>query len=159
MPENYQKKANYLVCVNNQPYSKVVLDFAASIARKNNGSILILHVTEPSDYQSVGAVADKMSEESRQEAEKLLQNLAEKVSARFNITPVLIVREGLIEHEIIKVMDEDPSINMLILGSASESSPKSKVAQPLVSKVGRKLSVPILIVPGNLSDEQIRALT
>lgn len=153
------KKVNYLVCVNSEEYSRVALRFACHMAKKNKGSVIVLHVMEPVDYQSFGTVAEKMRQELREKAEKLLQSLAEMSGNESGITPVLLVREGLIEEEIISVVKEDDSINMLLVGSAPESSNKSKILPPLVAQSGNKLQIPILIVPGNLTSQQIEALT
>ena len=163
MSKNSTKKAtkrtNYLVCVNDKEYSKVALSFACNMAKKSNGSITLLHVTEPTEYLSFGAVADKMRLELRLEAEKLLNELAKEIQKRADITPALVVCEGIIEDEIVRVIEKDNDINMLIVGAAADSSTKSKVIPPLVAQVGNKLLIPVLVVPGNLTKRQIEELT
>lgn len=156
---NDAKKVNYLVCVNSEKYSEVALHFACSTAKQNNGSVIMLHVIEPADYQTLGSVADKMKKELTANAENLLNKLAGKVKEWSGITPVLMVKEGLIEDEIISLIEEDKSINMLVVGVAPETSIKSKIIPPIVSALGSKLHVPMLIVPGNLSTKQIEDLT
>lgn len=158
--EHVKKKVSYLVCVNNEKYSEVALHFACNLAKRNNGSIVILHVIEPSDYQSIGAVADKMREERFAEAESLLKHLATKVNKWSDIVPVLVVRVGFVEKEIISLVEEDGGINMLVVGTAPEKTYiKSKVLPPLVASLGSKLLIPMLIVPGNLTPRQIDELT
>lgn len=152
-------KTNYLVCVNNEKYSEVALHFATKLAQSNNGSVTILHVIEPADYQSFGGVAAAMRSEQIQETEKLLDYLSQKVREWSNITPCLLATEGVIENEIISVVKNDSSINMLIVGAASSSSSKSKILPPLVASLGSKLSIPMLIVPGNMTDQKIEELT
>jgi nucleotide-binding universal stress UspA family protein len=152
-------KVTYLVCVSKEPYSRVALQFACSLVdRDKNAAISILHVMEPADYQSFGSVAEKMRQERRNDAEKLLHELAHDV-VDSKMTPIFMVREGLIEEEIMKVIEEDNSIQMLIVGAASETGAKSKIIPPLVSQIGTKLLIPILIVPGNLTEQQIEVLT
>lgn len=153
------KKANYLVCVNGEDYSRVAVRFTSSMAKNNNGSVIILHVIELSDYKSFGTVVDKIREESRENAEILLQSLADMAHNEYGITPVFMVREGLIEEEIMKLIEEDDSINMLVVGADKESASKSKILPPLVSQSGKKLRIPVMIVPGNLSQKEIIALT
>ncbi len=153
-----EKKVNYLVCVNSEHYSEVALHFASKVAQQNNGSVVLLHVIEPADYQSIGAIADKIRKEKIAEAEDLLAELAGKVNQWVGLTPVFIVREGLIESEIISLVKEDKSINMLVVGAAYETSSKGKILQPLVSAIGHKILIPMLIVPGNLTDEEIERL-
>lgn len=155
-----KKKVNYLVCVNKEKYSEVALHFACNLAKRNNGSIIMLHVIDPSDYQTIGAIADKMREEIFAEAEEMLKSLADKVKKWADIMPVIVLREGLIENEIISLIGEDGGINMLVAGAAPEKTYlKSKVLPSLVASLGGKFQIPMLIVPGNLTTKQIDELT
>ncbi len=153
------KKVNYLVCVNNEKYSELALHFACNLAVKNNGSIIIMHVIEPADYQTIGAIADKMREEKFSEAEDLLKKLAKKVHDWSGITPVFLVKEGLIENEIISLVERDTSINMLVVGVSPKASMKSKVIPPIVAALGNKLHIPMLIVPGNMTNRKMEEVT
>ncbi len=151
-------RVNYLVCVNSEKYSETALHFVCQMAKDNHGIVTILHVIEPADYQTLGAVAEKMREETINEAENLLKKLADKAKKWGDIMPSLLVKEGLIEDEIIAVLEEDKNISMLITGTASGTSVKSKILPPLVASLGKKLSIPMLIIPGNLSNRQIEDL-
>lgn len=154
-----EQKVTYLVCVNKEEYSRVALRYACALVKKNsNSAIGLLHVMEPADYQSFGGVAEKMRAERREEAENILSDFAVEVLGS-DMTPMLIVREGLIEEEIIKVVEEYDNIQMLIVGVATETSAKSKIVPPLVSQIGNKLQIPMSIIPGNLTVKQIEALT
>lgn len=155
---NTDSSARYLICVNSEKYSEVALHFVSNMAKFNNGTIIIMHVIEPADYQSIGSVADKMREEKLQGAHVLLEKLAAKAKEWFGKKPEVIVKEGLIEGEIISVIKKDQSINMLVVGTASDSSAKSKILPPLVSSLGSKLMIPMIIVPGNLSNKRIGKL-
>ena len=157
MPTNKEtnKKANYLVCVNTEQYSEVALHFTCYLAKKNNGAIVLLHVIEPADYKSLGMVADKMRKEKHAESQKFLSELAGKAKDWSGITPIVMVREGLIEDEIIAVVEENPTIRMLIAGVSSESSKKSKIIPPLVSVISTKLLIPMLIVPGTMTNQDM----
>lgn len=148
-------KYTYLVCVNDEHYSEVALHFTCCLAKKNKCSIILLHVIEPSDFQSIGMVADKMRQEKYVESQKLLNELAGKAKEWSGIMPMIEVREGLIEDEIISTVEKDSSIKMLITGSSQENSKKSKIIPVLVSAIGNKLPIPMMIVPGNLAYEQM----
>jgi nucleotide-binding universal stress UspA family protein len=155
---NTKKTINYLVCVNGEKYSEVAVHFACKLAQNNNGAITILHVIEPADYQSFGGVAETMRSEQIQATEKLLDDLSTKVNKWSGLTPSLLAQEGIIEEEIITAVENDKSINMLIVGAASASANKSKILPPLVSSLGSKLSIPMLIVPGNMTNKKIEEL-
>ncbi len=148
------KKATYLVCVSDTDYSKIALDFANKLAGRKNGKIIALHITEPVNYQSFGAIANKMQEEQTKEAEKLLEELTKEIDVEF----ICMHKEGFIGEEIIKIVEEHHDIDMLILGSAAESSARSKTLQPIVAQLGVKIMVPVLIIPGNLTQQQMDLL-
>tara|TARA_B100001564_G_scaffold340530_1_gene334293 strand:- start:390 stop:875 length:486 start_codon:yes stop_codon:yes gene_type:complete len=145
----------YLVCVSDADYSKVALDYACSLTKRKKGRLIVLHITEPVDYQGFGVVANKMQAENEKHAKKLLRNLAKEI----DVDPILVHKEGFIEKEIIKMVEEHEDIDMLIVGAAFETSSKNKTLQPLVSQIGQKILVPMVIVPGNLTVEQIDALS
>jgi hypothetical protein len=72
---------------------------------------------------------------------------------------VLYVREGTPGEEIPKLIDEEPGIAVLVLGAGTDE----KGPGPLVSSIAGSMSgifpIPITVVPGNLTDDQIDALT
>jgi hypothetical protein len=69
------------------------------------------------------------------------------------------VREGEPPTELIKLIDEEPSISVLVL--AADVGPKGP--GPLVASLAGKsvgqLHVPLTIVPGSLTEEEIDAIT
>lgn len=147
-------KPYYLACISNTDYSKLALQFAATMAKRTGGTLLVLHVTEPSDYKSFGLIEETMQAERKKEAETLLKNMTKDIK----VDKQLLYRDGFIEEEIIHVVEENPQICMLVLGAAAQTSAKNKVLQPLVAQLGHKIMVPMLIVPGNITEQQIEML-
>jgi len=146
-----KKQHSLLVCVNKEHYSSVALKYACNMAKEHGYSLTVLHVSEPVAYKSLGSVEEKMLKENRDAAEKLLESLVDGICAPRGVMPSLAMREGFIDEEILATIQEDPGIAMLILGSATDGhSGKSKVLPPLVSAMGNKTAVPLLIVPGNV---------
>lgn len=150
--------AKYLVCVDSKDYSRMALRFACTVAKLNGCLVDLLHVIEPADFQSFGAVADKMREERRQEAEELLQNYAEEAQKYAGITPSIILREGGIEDEVVSAIEEDHSINLVVLGTSPESKRRRKLLPELVEHIGETIPVPVMIVPDCLTEHQIKQL-
>ena len=74
------------------------------------------------------------------------------------ITPERVVREGDKAEEILKLIDEDEDIFVLVLGAGTGSEGPG----PLVTDIGRTAGdfpIPLAIVPGHLTDEEIDALS
>ncbi len=148
----------FLVVVDDSPELKVALRFACRRAHATGGRVAMLYVTEPvsAEWLGVGAI---MREERRTEAETRLQELAADVREISGDMPVLHVREGEPAAELLRLLDEEPSISVVVLGA----DPGPKGPGPLVTALsGRligKLRVPLTIVPGSLSHAAIDAIT
>lgn len=158
MSEHSYIQSKYLVCVDHTDVSRSALRFACSKARKRNIRIDVLHVMPPVDGQLVGAVADKMRQEQRADAEKLLQSLAHEAVGEFGITPSLLIREGIPADQILAQTQEDYFTNMLVLGVSPQSSGRRKVINTLTNYYADKLHIPIMLVPGNMTDEEMDKL-
>ena len=159
LPKHEPGRVKYLVCVDGSPQSRVAVRFAALRARNTSGYVVLLTVLEPAEFQHWMAVEDVMLEERREEAEHLLQELATEVNEFAGVIPVLNVRSGRAGDEILATIDEDPSISFAVIGAAPDEDSRSKLISWLASQVAGKLKVPLVIVPGNLSDEQLADLT
>ncbi|NBO19456.1 MAG: universal stress protein [Proteobacteria bacterium] len=154
------KATKYLVCVDAREESKIALRLACMKANARGSEVCMLHVIQPADFQTLGAIADRMREERRQEGQELLSTLAEEAYGTYGIRPVSVLREGSIGDEIIAAAYEDAEVNMIALGIAQHNANggRGKLAAWLASQLGSKLYVPLLMVPGNLTDQQLQTL-
>ena len=145
--------------IDDSPECPVALAFAAKRAEHTKGGLAILFVVEPGDFQHWLGVEDVMRAEARDEAEEVLERFAAMVRETSNIEPELVIREGKKAEQVRGLIEADEDIAVLVLG-ASEST---EGPGPLVSSIAAKGSggypVPITIVPGNLSPEEIDAIT
>ncbi len=145
----------FLVVVDETEEMKVALRFACLRARRTGGRVALLYVIEPAEFQHWMAVGDLMREEARSEGEQLLQRLAAQVNELVGTIPVLYVREGKVRDELFNLLDEEPRISVLVLGANTGSRGPGPLVSALTGKMIGKLRVPITVVPGNLSDEEI----
>lgn len=152
-------RVKFLVCVDDSKDCRVALRFASLRARNTEGYLVLLYVIEPGDFQHWLAVGKLMEEEKRAEAEQILNALAAEVHEFAGIHPVLVVREGRKADEILRLIDEDPTINILVLGAAPEGEGSNELVRKLSGELTKRLSIPLTIVPGNLTDAQLAMLT
>lgn len=152
------KSSKYLVCVDKTDVSRIALRFACIKAKRRNILIDMLHVIPPSDIQTLGAVANKIEKEQREEAEALLQELAKEAIEIAGVRPSLWIRSGKPADEIIAQTLDDYDANMLVLGITPGSKSGNRVINSLTSQAGEKLLIPLMLVPGNLTDKQMEAL-
>lgn len=149
----------FLVVVDPTEEMRTALRFACYRARNAGGYVSLLYVLEPADFQHWMTVGELMRDEARAEAEKHLQQLSEEVNELTGKVPVLFVREGTRSDELAKVIEEEPSISILVLAASSGPEGPGPIISNLVSKMAGKIRIPITIVPGDLTDEQLRSLT
>jgi hypothetical protein len=80
------------------------------------------------------SVGDLMREEARSEGEQILQRCATQVSEQTGSLPVLYLREGSRRSQLMDLIDEEPSISILVL--AADTGPRGP--GPLVSALTGK---------------------
>ena len=148
----------FLVVVDDTPELKVALRYACVRARKTGGRVALLNVIEPTDLQEWAGVNALMREEARQEAEQLLQKMAADVQKLSGGMPILFVREGVRRDELLKLINEEPTISILVLGASTSPRGPGPLVSALTSKFVGRLRVPVTIVPGNLSLEDVDAV-
>ena len=154
-----QEKRIFLVVVDDTHEMTVALRFACRRARHTNGHVALLHVIEPSDYQNWLTVGELMREEARSEAEALLQRVAAQVTKEGGRIPILYLREGNSKDALFELLDEEPQISILVLGASTEKGGPGPLVAALTGKDVGKLRIPVTIVPGNLTDEDVDALS
>ena len=145
----------FLVVVDDTPELKLAIRYACVRARKTGGRVAMVHVTAPEDMQEWIGVSRLIREESRQQAEALMQKMAAEVQKLSGAMPVLYFREGDRRDEVMKLIDEEPSISILVLGASTGPKGPGPLVQALTSKYVGKLRVPMTIVPGQLTNDDI----
>lgn len=150
----------HIVCVDGSPASRVALHFACKKAARRGGVVAMLYVIPPSDMQNMFGTLEKAQAEQRAEAEQLMAELSQAAREYAGVTPLVLLRRGNPGEEIINAVMEDQTVDMLIVGFAPDSSTDGrKLITWLSAALGDKLLVPLLLVPGNLTDMQIDALS
>ncbi len=149
----------FLVVVDDSEEMRVALHFACRRAMRTGGRVALLYVQEPADFQHWVAIGDRMREEAREEAEGLMQKLSAEVQQWAGGFPVLYLREGDRREELEKLLGEEPSISVLVLGASTGAKGPGPLVSYLFGKGASSLHIPVTIVPGSLSDEDVIALT
>ena len=157
-PSNAQPIRIFLVVIDDTDDWRAALRFACRRAEHTGGRVALLRVVEPADFQHWMAVEQVIREERRQEAEQLLQRVARDVIALTGTLPVLHLREGALRDEMMKLIDEEPTLSILVLGANPGKEGPGPLVQYLASKGVARLRIPLTIVPGGLSPEEIDTL-
>ena len=151
----------FLVIADDSPEFSAALRFACARARATGGRIAIMRVLEPPVFEQWSGVREEIERQQRAEAEALLQKAAAEVVEATGHPPEFILKEkGDVRSALRAAVNDDPEIKILVLAAAAHG----RGPGPLVSAVckegvihqGRKL--PVTIVPGDLTDEEILEL-
>jgi nucleotide-binding universal stress UspA family protein len=149
----------FMVVVDQSDEFRVAVRYAAKRAANTGGRVALLYVTELAEHQQWQAVEDRMREELRQKAEATLQQWSKMVQEWSGKTPVLFAREGIARDELLKVLDEEKGVSILVLATSAGKKGPGPLISALTGKMWKRVIIPMTIVPGGLSDEEIDALT
>ncbi|MEQ1951498.1 universal stress protein [Mesorhizobium sp. CN2-181] len=150
-------RRKFLAVVDETPECERAVAYASMRAKSTGGSVVLLYVIEPGDFQHWLGVEKIMREEAEAAAQAALDMHATKVRTRLGIEPELVVREGKPTEQIHQLIEDDQDIAILVLAAgASKEGPG-----PLVASIAGKnaaFPIPVTVVPQNLSDEEIASL-
>jgi nucleotide-binding universal stress UspA family protein len=149
----------FLVVVDDSPEMRVAFRYAARRARHTGGRVALLHVLTPPEGQHWMALEDLMREEQREEAEQFMGRIAAELSQMVGYPPVMHIREGNARDELLALIDEDPAISVLVLAAGIDEKGPGPLVSALTGRMIGRLRVPLTIVPGSLTDEQIDVLS
>ncbi len=149
----------FLVVVDDSPERAVAMRYACLRARKGGGRVALLRVIEPVGLVEWAGVGVMMQEERREEAEKMLSGLAAEVNEITGGFPILVIREGDARDELLKLLEEDPRISILVLGMAMDGGGPGPLITALTGRYANRLTVPMTLVPGALDDKELERVT
>ncbi len=155
-------KRKFLVVVDETPECESALAFAASRVKRTAGHLALLYVVEPGiEFQHWLGIEEIAREEGHNKARAVFRLFGMKLKAMGfeDVAPEEIVREGGKAEEIQKLVEEDQDIGVLVLGASKDPAGPGPLVTTLAGggHVGT-FPVPITVVPGHLSIEEILAL-
>ncbi len=150
-------KRKYLVVIDDTEECDRAVYWAARRAGRTKSGVVMLRLIEPGDRnQQWLGVADLMMAEQMEAAKKLLDKYATRAQSIAKVKVDRVIREGPTSEQILKLIDEDADIGILVLAAGASAEDPG----PLVSNVAKfagTFPIPLAIVPGHLSDEDIDA--
>jgi nucleotide-binding universal stress UspA family protein len=154
-------RRRYLVIVDDTPEVESALFFAASRIGHTGGEIVLLYVIEPHDFTQWAGVKDIQLEEETSKAKALFRLARRRLDkAEFEQIPTQeVIRSGKRAEEILKLIDEDEDIAIMILGASTEAKgPGPLVSSLAAGKLAGSFPIPIVIVPGSLKLDDLKAM-
>jgi len=149
----------FLVVIDDSPECDRALYFASRRALRIGSTVLMLRVIETHDHgpQWLG-VADIMRAEAHEEASAVLDRHASRAAGITGVMPQRVIREGDKATELLALIEEDEDIALLVLAAATDQEGPGPLVSSLIRNAG-EFPVPVAIVPGNLSDEDLDSMS
>ncbi|MBA4172353.1 MAG: universal stress protein UspA [Hyphomicrobium sp.] len=151
----------FLLVVDDSAEVESALFYAASRIQHSSGALTMLYVIEPQEFQHWMGVKQVHLEEQTTKAKALFRLFRRKlVLAGFEgLFAEEVIREGDPAEQIVAQIDADEDIAILVLGAATDvKGPGPLVTSLATGKVAGTFPIPITIVPGDLSLDDIKAL-
>jgi len=153
-----KKDPVFLVVVDESEEMHQALQFACGRAKTVGGKVALMYCIAPAEFEYWAGVGELMRQEAREAAEEKMLIHAKYAKNLTGETPILYVREGDTRDELLALIDEEPSISLLVLGADTNSETAGPLINFIMSRGASRCRVPITVVPGNLTDEQLDAL-
>lgn len=138
----------YLLVADESAEFDAALRRVAYLAKKNKGHVAILYVIADEDYLHWNFIEKRIQHDKREEAERALFDIAQRLYDMSGLIPGIYIKEGKTRQEVMTILNTDMTIRALVLGAAASST------NPLISFFTGKgladLRVPLVIVPENL---------
>jgi nucleotide-binding universal stress UspA family protein len=152
-------KPKFLVVVDDTPECDRAVYYASRRAARIGGGLVMLNVieTEGRNQQWLG-VADIMQAEAQEAANAVIERYSLRANGVAGITPERVVREGSKVEQILGLIDEDEDIVVLALAAGTGKDG----AGPLIGSLAKSavtFPIPVAIVPGDLEDDEIDAMS
>jgi nucleotide-binding universal stress UspA family protein len=151
-------RPKFLVVVDETPECERALRFAARRVIRTGASLLLLGVVAPPDNFEWLGVGDAMRAEAEEEAAERLDTAAASARAAAGVEPEKVVRVGDKSEAILELIERDEDISFLVLAAGTGTEGPGPLVSNLVGKAAGTFPVPVVIVPGGLTDEEIDAL-
>jgi hypothetical protein len=149
----------FLVVVDETEEHRLAVHYAARRAAHTGGRLALLYVVEPAELQQWMAIEELARAERREAAEELLQRLCEEIAPIAGSMPMVYIREGRRRDELLALIAEEPTISILVLAAGTGPEGPGPLVSYLAGKPAARLRIPITIIPGGLTLDEVDALS
>lgn len=151
-------RRKFLVVIDDTPECSRALIYAARRAERTSGGLVMLYVIEPTEFQHWIGVENIMRAEAMDAAEDVLARFADLARRHSSVEPEMVIREGGKADEITALIEEDVDIAVLVLAASIDKEGPGPLVSSIAGKLAANFPVPITVVPGTLSDDDIAAV-
>ena len=125
--------------------------YACNIAKNENLGIILLFIIEGENFRHWKGVESIMKEEKKDEAKEVLDKYITLIKDKYKIQVKSFIKTGEKLEVLIKIMNNKKlRVKNLVLGLAMDKIENNKIISSLTGVSRKKLTLPIIIVPGKI---------
>ncbi len=153
-------KRKFLVVLDGSREAIRAAIFAGSRVKRLGGTLVLLRVIETADFEQFLGVQDVMRAEAREAAEADLDAARQRLADLGELRIESLIRDGDLREVVETLIAQDPAIGILVLGSAGGREGPGTLVTDMIAELGSgALPVIVTIVPGQMTEDQVLALT
>ncbi len=153
------KELIFLVVLDDSSEIMNALRYAAQRSAINNGRVALLYTFETLEFSHWKAVEDIAEVESRKEAESKIKEFENYVLKFTPKNPKKYIMKGDRVECIINFLNANKFITNFVLAASAKESASDPLISAFTGKQRSKISVPMTIIPPNLTEEEIDKLS
>lgn len=151
-------RRKFLVVIDDTPECERALYYASLRALHTGGTLVMLFVVVPGEFQHWLGVETIMRAEAQDEARRILGEFSERARKWAGIEPQMVIREGARSEEIIALIEEDEDIAILVLAAGTGNEGPGPLVSAFAGRGATSFPIPVTVIPGTMSDEEIEAV-
>jgi len=153
---NTEYKRKFLVVIDDTEECDRALTFAAFRVKRTGGTVVLMSVVPTPEFIGLG-VEEVLRAEAVEEAERILDARLARLRDIGDIKVESVIREGDGPEQIERVIAEDHDIAILVLAAAVSADGPGPLVTHFATRAN-SLPIPLTVVPGRMSDEEIIAV-
>ena len=153
------KELIFLVVLDDSSEIMNALRYAAQRSAINNGRVALLYTFETLEFSHWKPVEDIAEVESRKEAESKIKEFENFVLKFTTKNPKKYIMKGDRIECIINFLNANKFITNFVLAASAKESGSDPLISAFTGKQRSKISVPMTIIPPNLTEEEIDKLS
>lgn len=149
-------KRKFLVVIDETEECDRALTFAAFRVKRTGGTVVLVTVIPKPEFIGMG-VEDVLRAEAVEDAERNLDSRLARIKEIGDVRAESVIREGNGPEQIEQLIDKDHGIAILVLAASKSGEGPGPLVTHFAARANA-LPIPLTIVPGRMSDEEIIAI-
>ena len=145
-------KEYLLVYVDESEEFLEAMKYACELAKTESLGIILLYIIQDENFRHWKGVENIMREEQKSEAKEVLEKYKIFIKDNYKINVKSYIKTGEKLEVLLDTLNgKRPKIKNLVLGLAMDKIENNKVISSLTGILRKKLTLPIIIVPGKIN--------